>query len=73
MKTENLIPQPKLRRMFGGVSNMTLLRWRQKGTLPEPIVINRRNYYRESDIAEMQERLAGNPQTETTEAAEVLK
>lgn len=69
MKTENLIPQPKLRRMFGGVSNMTLFRWRQNGTLPEPIVINRRNYYRESDIAAMQARLTGSEQAETPAAA----
>lgn len=55
---ETLIPQPELRRMFGGVSDMTIWRWRESKLLPDPIVINRRNYYRQSDIVAMQDRLA---------------
>lgn len=54
---ECLISQPELRRIFGNVSDMTLWRWRASGLLPDPIVINRRNYYRESDIVVMQSRL----------------
>ncbi len=57
MSTERLIAQPELRRLFGGVSDMTVWRWREAGLLPAPIVIRRRNYYTESDIAEAQERL----------------
>lgn len=59
---EALISQPELRRLFSGVSDMTVWRWRKNGILPEPIVINRRNFYRETDIAEMQQRFAHRPE-----------
>lgn len=55
---DRLISQPQLRRLFGEISDMTIWRWRQIGLLPQPIVINRRNFYRSSDIAAMQEKLA---------------
>lgn len=55
---DRLISQPQLRRLFGDISDMTIWRWRQSGLLPQPIVINRRNFYRASEIAEMQEKLA---------------
>ena len=55
---QTLIAQPRLREMMGGVSDMTLWRWRESGLLPAPIVINRRNYYRADDIAAMQKRMA---------------
>lgn len=55
---DQLISQPQLRGLFGEISDMTIWRWRQNGLLPQPIVINRRNYYRQSDIAEMQSRLS---------------
>ena len=55
---ETLISQPQLRHMHGGKSDMTIWRWRKSGLLPEPIVINRRNYWRASDIAAMQKRMA---------------
>ena len=56
-RPETLIAQPDLRRMLGNVSDMTIWRWRRSGLLPNPMVINRRNYYRESDIVAMQSRL----------------
>jgi len=55
---DRLISQTQLRRLFGEISDMTIWRWRKAGLLPQPIVINRRNYYRQSDIAEMQSRLS---------------
>lgn len=64
MTPEKLIPQPELRRLFGGVSDMTLWRWRESGMLPAPIVINRRNYYRATDIADMQARMASRSEGE---------
>lgn len=57
-QTEQLIHQTELRRMLGGVSDMTLYRWREAGTLPQPIVIHRRNYYRRSEIDAMIDRLS---------------
>lgn len=57
-QAETLISQPQLRRLMGGVSDMTIWRWRESGLLPAPIVIRRRNYYREADIVAAQERLA---------------
>lgn len=43
---EALISQPELQRLAGGVSAMTIWRWRKKGILPPPLVIERRNYWR---------------------------
>lgn len=54
---ETLIAQPKLRQIMGGISDMTVWRWREAGLLPAPIVIRRRNYYRADDVAALQERL----------------
>lgn len=56
-KLENLISQPQLRQILGGVSDTTVWRWRAAGTLPDPVSINGRNYYRESELRTLQERL----------------
>lgn len=57
-----LIPAPKVRReYFGDISAMTEWRWRKAGILPEPIQIRRRNFYRESDILDVQRRMAEAP------------
>jgi hypothetical protein len=41
---------PELRRRYGGVSAMTLWRWRQAGLLPQPTNFNGRNYTAEPDV-----------------------
>ena len=44
------IPERKLREeQLGGISKMTLYRWRQDG-FPAPSVINRRNYWTDVQI-----------------------
>lgn len=60
MQSEHkLVPAPKARReYFGGISAMCEWRWRQSGLLPEPIKINGRCYYRESDLIAVQQRAA---------------
>lgn len=45
-----LIPARSVRERFGGISNMTLWRWVQRGILPPPVKINTRNYWRETDV-----------------------
>ncbi|GHA74961.1 hypothetical protein GCM10007067_10030 [Lysobacter bugurensis] len=39
---------------------MTVWRWVQKGLLPEPIKINGRNYWRESDVEALKQGRSGN-------------
>ena len=48
--TTRLIPARTVRDRFGGISQMTLWRWVQRGILPEPVKINARNYWHEADI-----------------------
>ena len=44
------IPERKLREeRLGGISKMTLYRWRKDG-FPEPCVINKRNYWTAEQI-----------------------
>jgi predicted DNA-binding transcriptional regulator AlpA len=57
---DTLISQPRLRELLGGVSDMTIWRWRSAGTIPEAISINGRNYYRTSEIRAVQEKLFQN-------------
>ncbi len=45
-----LIHDSELRRIAGGVSSMTIWRWRKAGILPPALVINGRNYSRKSVI-----------------------
>lgn len=52
-----LISQPQLRRLLGGVSDTTIWRWRNAGTLPEPVIHNGRNYFRTSDLQDLQSSL----------------
>ena len=60
METRNkLVPATKARNeYFGGISAMCEWRWRKSGILPEPISINGRNFYRESDLIAVQDRFA---------------
>jgi predicted site-specific integrase-resolvase len=65
MTTETkLVAAPKARsEYFGGISAMTEHRWRKAGILPPPIKIRKRNYYRESDLIEIQNRFATEAET----------
>jgi len=53
----------QVRQRFGGISDMTLWRWMhdERVGFPRPTVINRRRYFRESDIAEFQSRATESP------------
>jgi len=48
-----LIPSAAVRELCGGISDMSLWRWLQDPDLgfPRPIVIQRRRYWRESEVA----------------------
>ena len=52
----DLVSQPQVRGIFGGISDMTIWRWRQAGILPEPITIRNRNFWRTTVIAKVQQR-----------------
>ena len=54
-----LIHDSELRRIAGGVSSMTIWRWRKAGILPAPLVINGRNYSRKSVIDDALSRAIG--------------
>ena len=60
MKQENkLVPATKARRDYmGGVSAMTEHRWRERGILPKPVKINKRNFYYEADLLAIPQRAA---------------
>jgi hypothetical protein len=45
-----LVSQSRAKGQLGDPSDMTIWRWRRKGILPEPIVINCRNYWRQSQL-----------------------
>ena len=47
---ESLITQSKLKQVAGGVSSMTIWRWRRDGVIPEPVSIRGRNYWRQGDV-----------------------
>lgn len=45
-----LASQTRVKKQLGDISDMTMWRWRRKGILPPPIVINSRNYWRQSQV-----------------------
>lgn len=45
-----LIGGTEARRLAGGISDMTLWRWRKAGVIPDPLVIRGRNYWRRGDF-----------------------
>ncbi len=47
---ETLVTQTKLKAIAGGISDMTVWRWRRAGVIPEPVSIRGRNYWRTRDI-----------------------
>ncbi len=55
-----LITDSELRRIAGGVTSMTIWRWRKAGLLPPPIVIRCRNFNRQSAVNEALARLIGD-------------
>lgn len=54
---QKLITQSEARRLHGNVSAMTWWRWRQAGIVPEPVVIQGRNYYAADELAKVQQAL----------------
>ena len=54
-----LISDSELRRIAGGITHMTVWRWRKAGILPPALVINGRNYSRKSVIDEALSRAIG--------------
>ena len=53
MANTQLITAAAVRQTLGGVSEMSIWRWLKDEDMgfPKPIVINRRRYWREADIA----------------------
>lgn len=49
-----LITSKEVKRRLGGVSDMTIHRWRERGILPAPVKIGTRNFWREDDIVTLQ-------------------
>lgn len=47
---DKLIGSRAVSKLFNDVSDMTIWRWCRKGTLPAPIKINGRNYWRASEV-----------------------
>lgn len=45
-----LASQTSVKKQLGDISDMTMWRWRRKGILPPPIIINSRNYWRQSQV-----------------------
>jgi len=67
MTDENrkLVAAPTARADYlGNISAMTEWRWRKAGILPDPIQINKRNFYRESDLIAVQDRFAAESGSE---------
>jgi predicted DNA-binding transcriptional regulator AlpA len=50
VNTERLVSSAAVRRELGDVSEMTIWRWTKTGILPQPIKINKRNYWPASAI-----------------------
>ena len=43
---DELITAADARRLCGGISDMSLWRWIKRGVIPEPLVIERRRYWK---------------------------
>ena len=56
--TRKIIPASEMRHQLGGISVATEHRWRCDGILPEPIKINRKNFYLQTDIDEFVQNLS---------------
>ncbi len=47
---DELITSAEARRLAGGISDMSLWRWIKKGVVPQPLVIERRRYWKRADF-----------------------
>lgn len=47
---DQLVTQRQLQRIAGGISAMSVWRWRRAGIIPEPTNIRGRNYWRARDV-----------------------
>ena len=47
---DELIASAEARRLAGGISDMSLWRWIRKGILPQPLMIERRRYWRRGEF-----------------------
>ena len=56
MSNDPLMQSRQVRAALGDVSDMTIWRWVKAGILPEPIKINSRNYWRQSEVIRLQSR-----------------
>lgn len=45
-----LLTSRQVRKIAGGISPVSMWRWHNAGTFPPPIVLNKRNYWRRSDV-----------------------
>lgn len=50
--TDHLIAADEVRRLAGGISDMTLWRWLRRGILPQPLNIERRRYWWRNTVIE---------------------
>jgi len=55
---ESLVTQATLKQIVGGISDMTVWRWRRAGIIPEPTTIRGRNYWRTCDVQSALRQLA---------------
>lgn len=53
---EQFIQSGKVRQMFGGISDMTLYRWRKDQAFPKPLSIGGRNYFDVQEVTEWAKR-----------------
>jgi len=61
MDSNKLICAAPLRKLLGGISDMTLWRWLDRKDLnfPRPIMISKRRYWKQSEIDIWLENMAG--------------
>lgn len=52
VEEKRLVTQKTLRKILGGITEQTLIKWMDSGVLPAPMVINRRNYWPLVEISE---------------------
>ena len=68
-RDDDLVTSREVRRMFGGVSEMTLWRWMRSESVqfPQPISISGKNYWSLGDLRRFRERCASRADANTLE------